>query len=83
MGPRGLGPKIIKLSKSLKIMKICVFFEHEKDAHHDFEKRALNDSSRSLIWSLWEQIVFLKICEKSVKRIKICSLLGPSRVLDH
>ena len=64
MGPRGLGPKTIKLLKSLKIMKISVCFEHGKDAHRDFEKGALNDSSRSLIWSFWEQIVFLEICEK-------------------
>ena len=41
-----------------------MFFQHGKDAHRDFEKGALNDSSRSLIWSLWEQIVFLEICEK-------------------
>ena len=30
MGPRGLGPKTIKLLKSLKIMKIIVFFNMEK-----------------------------------------------------
>ena len=83
MGPRGLGPKTIKLFKSLKIMKIIVLFQHGKDAHHDFEKGALNESSRLLIWSLWEQIVFLQNCEKSVKIIKIGSILGPSRVLDH
>ena len=67
MGPRGLGPKtkkISKLLKSLKIMKISVFFEHGKDAQHLFEKGALNESSRSLIWSFWEQIVFLEIGEK-------------------
>ena len=67
MGPRGLGPKTIKLLKSLKIMKIRVFFQHGKDAHRDFEKGALNDSSRSLIWSFLEQIVFLRICEKCQK----------------
>ena len=48
-------------------MKIGVFFEHGKDAHRDFEKGALNDSSRSLIWSFWEQIVFLRNCEKCQK----------------
>ena len=41
-----------------------VFFQHGKDAHHLFEKGALNESSRSLIWLFWEQIVFLKIGEK-------------------
>ena len=71
MGPRGLGPKTIKLLKSLKIMKIIVF-QHGKDAHRDFEKGALNDSSRSLIWSFWEQIVFSEIYKKSAKSIKIC-----------
>ena len=45
-------------------MKIRVFFEHGKDAQHLFEKGALNESSRSFIWSFWEQIVFLEIGEK-------------------
>ena len=67
MGPRGLGPKTIKLLKSLKIMKISVFFQHGKDAHRDFEKGALKDSSRSLIWHFLKQIVFLKIDEKVSK----------------
>ena len=52
-------------------MKINVFFEREKDAHQDFEKAALNESSRSLIWSFWKQIVFLKIVEKVSKVIKL------------
>ena len=51
MTPKNLKPKTIKSLKSLKIMKMQVFFEHGKDAHRDFEKGALNDSSRSLIWS--------------------------------
>ena len=67
MGPGNLGPKTIKLLKSLKIMNIRVFFEHGKDVHRDFEKGALNDSSRSLIWSFWEQVVFLEIIEKVSK----------------
>ena len=59
MGPKGLGPKTIKLLKSLKSMKISVFFRRGKDAHRDFAKVALNDSSRSLIWNFVEQqIVF-------------------------
>ena len=45
-------------------MRISVLFQHGKDALRDFEKGALNESSRSLIWSFWEQIVFLDICEK-------------------
>ena len=60
MGPRGLGPKTIKLLKSLKIMKIF-FFQHGKDAHRNSAKGALNDSSRSLIWNFWKQLVFFKI----------------------
>ena len=84
MGPRGLGPKTIELLKSLKIMKIIVFFQHGKDAHRDSEKGALNASSRSLIWNFLEQMLFLEICEKKVtKSIKIGSISGPSRVLDH
>ncbi len=71
MGPRGLGPKTMKLLKSLKIMKIRVFFQHGKDAHRDSAKVALNDSSRSLIWNFLEQIVFLKICEKVSKVAKL------------
>ena len=46
-----------------KIMKILFSLEHGKDAHRDSAKVALNDSSRSLIWSFLEQIVFLKIGE--------------------
>ena len=71
MGPRGLGPKTMKLLKSSEIIKITSFFQHGKDAHRDFEKGALNDSSRSLIWSFWEQIVFLEICEKPSKVSKL------------
>ena len=68
MTPGNLGPKTIKLLKSLIIMKICVFFfEHGKDAHRGFEKGALNDSSRVLIWSFWEQIMFLEIVKKCQK----------------
>ena len=64
MTPGNLEPKTIKLLKSLKIMKIDVFLEHGKDAHRDSAKVALNDSSRSLIWNFWEQIVFLEKCGK-------------------
>ena len=52
-------------------MKINVFFQHGKDVHRDFEKGALNDSSRSLIWSFLEQIVFLKIGENVSKVSKL------------
>ena len=68
MGPGNLEPKTIKLLKSLKIIKTSGFFQHGKDAHRDSAKVALNDSSRSLIWNFWEQIVFLKICEKNTKK---------------
>ena len=52
-------------------MKLTSFFEHGKDAHRDFEKGALNESSRSLIWSFLEQIEFFKICEKMPKVSKL------------
>ena len=52
-------------------MKISGFFEHGKDAHRNFDQGALNDSSRSLIWSFWEQKVFLGICEKMSKVSKL------------
>ena len=83
MGPRGLGPKTIKLLSSMRITKNHCFFQHGKDAHRDSAKVALNDSSRSLIWNFLEQIEFLKFCEKNVKNTKIGLILGPSRVLDH
>ena len=70
MGPKNLKPKTIKLFKSLKIMKINVFFEHGKAPHRKPTAGALNESSRSLIWSFWEQKVFLEICEKVSKVLK-------------
>ena len=62
-GPQGPWAQNHKIIKIIKIVK-SVFFQHGKDAHHDFAKVALNDSSRSLIWNFLEQIVFLKILEK-------------------
>ena len=47
------------------------FFQHGKPAHRSFEKGALNDSSRSLICSFLEQIVFLQIGEKVSKVSKL------------
>ena len=70
MGPRGLGPKTIKLLKSLKIMKITYSCQHGKDAHRNSAKGALNDSSRSFIWSFLEQIVFWEINEKVSRVLK-------------
>ena len=54
--------KIIKIIKNHE--NPCFFFQHGKDAHRDSAKVALNDSSRSLIWNFWEQIVFLEKCGK-------------------
>ena len=51
-------------------MKISVFFEHGKAAHRNSAAGALNESSRSLIWSFWEQKVFLEICEKVSQVLK-------------
>ena len=70
MTPKNLKPKTIKLFNSLKIMNMHVFFEHGKDAHRNSAAGALNESSRSLIWSFWEQKVFLEICEKVSKVLK-------------
>ena len=67
MTPKNLKPKTIKLLKSLKIMKMQVFFEHGKAPHRNPAAGALNESSRSLIWSFWEQKVLLEICEKCQK----------------
>ena len=50
-----------------KIGVFVCFSKHGKDAHRDSAKVALNDSSRSLIWNFWEQIVFLETCEKVSK----------------
>ena len=71
MSPGNLEPKNHKMTKSLNIMRIIVFFEHGKAAQHLFEKGALNESSRSFIWSFWEQKVFLEICEKVSKVAKL------------
>ena len=60
--------KIIEITKN---HETPCFFQHGKDAHRDSEKVALNDSSRSLIWNFWEQIVFLKIGEKVSKVFKL------------
>jgi len=73
MGPRGLGPKtikLLKLFKSLKIMKIIIFLTIGKASHRNSAAGAPNESSRSLIWSFWEQKVFLEICEKVSKVLK-------------
>ena len=67
MTPKNLKPKTIKLFKSLKTMKMQVFFEHGKAPHRNSAAGALNESSRSLIWNFLEQIVFLKIGEKLSK----------------
>ena len=63
-GPWTQNQKNIQIIKIIKNHENPCFFEHGKDAQHLFEKGALNESSRSLIWSFWEQIVFLEIGEK-------------------
>ena len=71
MGPRGLGPKTIKLFKSLKSIKNhetnVFFFEHGKDAHRNSAKGALNDSSRSLICDFRSKLYFWKFAKKYQK----------------
>ena len=81
MTPGNLKPKTIKLLKSLKTMKTNVFFEHGKDAHRYFEKGALNESSRSLIYSFLKQIVFLRIIEKEPKVQKMDQFLSTSQMV--
>ena len=62
-------------------MKIIVFLTIGKAPHRKPAAGALNESSRSLIWSFWEQKVFLEICEKSAKSIKIGSILDTSQII--
>ena len=83
MGPRGLGPKTIKLLKSLKIMKTSCFFQHGKDAHQNSAKGTLNDSSRSLIWSFLEHIVFLLIAEQVSKVLKFVQVRKYVKIMDE
>ena len=71
MTPGNLGPKNHKIIKINKNHENQCFFQHGKDAHCDSAKVALNDSSRSLIWNFFEQIVFLKICEKVSKVLNL------------
>ena len=69
-GPWTQNQKNIQIIKIIKNHENQCFFEHGKDAQHLFEKGALNESSRSFIWSFWEQKVFLEICEKVSKVLK-------------
>ena len=71
MTPKNLKPETIKLFKSLKIMKLIVFLTIGKAPHRKTAAGALNESSRSLIWSFLEQKVFLEICEKVSKLAKL------------
>ena len=66
-GPQGPWAQNHKIIKFIKSHENMCFFHHGKYAHRDFEKGALNDSSRSLIWSFLEQIVFLRIGENVSK----------------
>ncbi len=50
---------------------IDIYLKNGKDDHRNVEKGERNDSARSLIWSFWEQIVFLKKCEKASKLSKL------------
>ena len=82
MGPRGLGPKTIKLLKSLKIMKTLFFSTWKRCASRFCEgstERQLQIIDMELVGA--NRVFF--ICEKSIKNIKIGIILGPSRVLDH
>ena len=76
-GPWAQKHKIIKIIKNHKIIRnheITVFFEHGKAPHRHPAAGAPNESSRSLIWSFWEQKVFLEICEKVSKVSKLVQL---------
>ena len=59
-GPQGPWAQNQKIIETIKNQENHCFSQHGKDAHRDSEKVALNDSSRSLKWSFWEQIMFLK-----------------------
>ena len=64
-------------------MKITYFCQHGKDAHRNSAKGTLNDSSRSLIWSFLEQIVFLQIDEKVSKVLKFVQLRKYVKIVDE
>ena len=66
-GPWAQNHKIIKIIKIIKNYENLCFFAHGKAAHRNSAKGALNESSRSLISSFWEQKVFLEICGKCQK----------------
>ena len=70
-GPQGPWAQNHKIIKSIKNHENHCFFEHGKDAHRNSAKGTLNDSSRSLMWSFLEQIVFLEIGEKVSKVSKL------------
>ena len=67
MGPMGLGPKNQNFTKIIKSHEKLSLLQNETDARRNSAKGALNDSSRSLIWSFLEQIVFWEIDEKVSK----------------
>ena len=70
-GPQGPWAQNHKIIESLKIMKIIVFLTIGKAPHRKPAAGALNESSRSLIWSFWEQIVFFRIAEKVSKVLNL------------
>ena len=50
-GPQGPWAQNHKIIKIIENHENQCFFQHGKDAHRDSAKVALNDSSRSLIWT--------------------------------
>ena len=82
-GPQGPWAQNHKIIKIIKIRKITYFCQHGKDAHRTSAKGTLNDSSRSLIWSFLEQIVFLQIDEKVSKVLKIVHLRKYVKIIDE
>ena len=64
MGPRGLGPKTIK---SLKIMRISVFFQHGKDAHQNSARVHLTTAPDHWYGHFWSKLCFWKFVKQCQK----------------
>ena len=70
-----------------KTIKIIKNYENHIFQHQNSAKGALNDSSRSLIWSFLEQIVFLEIGEQVSKVSKVVQFWAQvvclTKILKH
>ena len=70
MGPRGLGPKTIKLWKSLKIMKISVFVNMEKMRIAILRREHWTTAPDHWYVICWSKLCFWKFVKKVSKVLK-------------